>query len=109
MSRGTGYIQRRLLSILSQASEPVSTFDLVAGVYDVQPDAAGNYWLTDPQLSSVRRALGTLAKNGAVSGRRGYHDSRQRWATPVAWADVDKRHRRLAEKYARWRVKSDRH
>jgi len=58
-------------------------------VYGVRPDRAGDVWLSDAQLSSTRRALGGLAKQGVVSGRRGFHDGRQRWATAKVWAQYD--------------------
>jgi hypothetical protein len=91
MSRGAGPVQARMLAVLARQQEPLSTHDLAVMVYDVQPDHDGRRWLSYAQLSSVERALTMLSKDGAVLGRRGGHDSRQRWATPTRWADYDRR------------------
>ena len=107
MSLGMGHIQSRVRSILSFGTDsmiqsrlllifeydagPLSTFDLTAMVYDVQPDGDGGYSLTDAQLSSVRHALGSLAKSGALCGRRGWDGRGHRWATATKWAEVDHR------------------
>lgn len=90
MSRGPGNIQRRLLSLIeSQGDTLHSTYDLAAGAYDVRPNADGQRLLTEAQVSSVRRALTSLAKQGKITGRRGWHDRRQRWATSAVWARYD--------------------
>ena len=90
MSRGPGNIQRRLLALIESDADVLhSTYDLAADVYDVQPNAHDKRLLTEAQVSSVRRALSELAKQGKISGRRGWHDRRQRWATPAAWAKYD--------------------
>ena len=97
VSKGGGNIQRRVLAIFERGAGGLfSTFDLAIKVYDVRRDADGDYPLTDAQQSSVRRALRALAKRGMVSGRRGWHDQRERWATPARWAEYDERARALA-------------
>ncbi len=65
MSRGTGNVQRRILSFLDGAGAG-TTFELAEIVYEVQPDKEGKIWLTDAQLSSIRRALNRLTKFGVV-------------------------------------------
>jgi hypothetical protein len=87
MSRGPGNIQRRLLSLIESDAQALhSTHDLAANAYDIHPNADGVRLLTEAQVSSVRRALTALAKQGKISGRRGWYDRRQRWATAAAWA-----------------------
>jgi hypothetical protein len=65
MSRGAGNVQRRILAFLDRDGAG-STFELAEIVYEVQPDKDGKIWLTDAQLSSIRRALNRPAKNGIV-------------------------------------------
>jgi len=89
MSRGPGNARRVLLAIFADNPKPLSSYDLAERVYGVRPDCAGDVWLSDAQLSSTRHALGGLAKQGVVSGRRGFHDGRQRWATAKVWAQYD--------------------
>jgi hypothetical protein len=93
MSRGPGGVQRKLLAIFERDPGPHSTFKLTSAVYDVRRDRDGIPWLTRAQLSSVRRALGALAKRGAISGsgRAGFADGRQRWATPEQWVEEERR------------------
>ena len=86
MSKWAGKVRRALLAIFADDPQPLSSYDLTERVYCVRPNRAGDVWLTDAQLSSTRRALGALAKQGVVSGRRGFRHGRQHWATPKAWA-----------------------
>ena len=65
MSRGYGNTQRRILAYLDKEGA-ASTFELAEAAYDVRPDKTGKIWLTDSQLSAVRRALKQLAKSGLV-------------------------------------------
>jgi len=85
MSRGPGNVRRVPLAIFADNPKPLSSYDLAERVYGVRPDCAGDVWLSDAQLSSTRQALGGLAKQGVVSGRRAFMmvDSagrRQVWA-----------------------------
>lgn len=91
MSRGWGTVQRAVMELLEETAaeeRPVdrilNTYTIAALVFDVQPDAKGVRLLTDSQLSSVRRALARLRREGLVEGRRGFRDGRQRWGTPAA-------------------------
>jgi len=72
MSRGPGNVRRVPLAIFADNPKPLSSYDLAERVYGVRPDCAGDVWLSDAQLSSTRRALGGLAKQGVVSGRRAF-------------------------------------
>ena len=83
MSKWAGKVRRALLAIFADDPKPLSSYDLTERVYGVRPDRAGDVRLTDAQLSSTRRVLGALAKQG---GRRGFRHGRQHWATPKAWA-----------------------
>ena len=74
MSRGPGNIQRRLLALIHSDTQNVRlTYDLAADAFDIHPNGDGDACSTELQVSSVRRALGLLAKNsGKISGRRGW-------------------------------------
>ena len=106
VSRGPGNIQRRLLALIDSDAEVLrSTYDLAADAFDIHPNGDGERLLTESQVSSVRRALGLLAKNsGKISGRRGWADRRQRWATAAAWAKYDENQevQRLADDQHHW-------
>jgi hypothetical protein len=90
MSRGMGWIERTILEIFAVEPGPLSAFELAARLFDEAPvDSDGFRLLDRAQLVSVRRALLSLARKGHLSGRRGYHDGRQRWAPPATWASAD--------------------
>jgi hypothetical protein len=91
MSKGAGKVRRALLATFADDPKPLSSYDLTERVYGVRPDRAGDVWLTDAQLSSTRRVLGALAKQG---GRRGFRHGRQHWATPKAWARYEAERRK---------------
>lgn len=92
MSRGMGLIERRLLAILKEPGETnlcqwektsgkYNTFWLAAEVYGIQPDQNSFRCVSEAQVSSVRRALNKLARQGVVIDcGRGWRDGRRRWA-----------------------------
>jgi hypothetical protein len=83
MSRGRGSLQRRLLAVLSEALRSVDTFELAALAYELEPDANGHIEVTDSQLASVKRALASLARDGAVVPLfRKHPTGRKAWTTP---------------------------
>jgi hypothetical protein len=94
MSRGMGRIERRLLTIFKEKAGQFSTFDLAAMVYDIEAGADQMRWLSDAQLSAVRRALIRLSENPScgvnVCGMRGFHDRRQRWATAAEFVTLER-------------------
>jgi hypothetical protein len=85
MSRGADRIEAGLRAIFEKEDGLFSTFDLVVKVYGVEPAANAGSWVSEAQLSAVRRTLIALSKQGLVCSSRGYHDRRQRWGTPQAW------------------------
>jgi len=68
VSKWAGKVRRALLAIFADDPKPLSSYDLTERVYGVRLDRAGDVWLTDAQLSSTRRALGALAKQGVGAG-----------------------------------------
>lgn len=73
MSRGFGWVQRDCLRVIEQferAGILPTTFNIVAEVYRVEPDEAGNRWVTDAQHVAVKRALGGLRRKGLIFGKR---------------------------------------
>jgi len=98
MSRGMGDVQRRLLAIFDHAkNDLVDTFELTASVYELKPDATGFVSVSEAELSSVRRALILLAKQGWVCGLRGFHNGRQCWGLPHALVLMERRGLPIAE------------
>jgi hypothetical protein len=73
MSRGLGYVQRRVMDEVNRIGSS-DTFELTAAVFVVVPDADGRRLLTRAQLGSVRRAIRKLIKLGLISGGPG-----ERW------------------------------
>src|SRR3954468_8589599 len=85
MSRGPGIVQRRILDILAEHDRLIDTIELAALVFDVRPNDAGQYLLSEARLVSVRRALGKFAKEGkAIDCGRNWRSGRRCWASP--WA-----------------------
>jgi hypothetical protein len=81
MSKGHGQLKRTLVEILNGADEMVDTFTLAALAFQCVPDSDGCLTVNDAQLSSVRRALGKLARERTIfSMGRHWPDGRQRWA-----------------------------
>ena len=79
MSRGMGQIERRLLTIFAKKFGQLDTFELTGDVYKIRRNRQGDRLMTEAQLSSVRRALNSLASQGIVGGCRGFHNRRKRW------------------------------
>ena len=87
MSRGLGQVQRAALAAIEAADGGmVSTFEIGAAVYSVEPEQ-----LTEVQLVSVRRALRSLQGRGRVEGRRGFRHNRQQWRVAGGWEQWDER------------------
>ena len=80
MSKGHGWVQRRLLQILATQDRPVETFVLAAAVFDVPPGPDGVCRLTDTQITATRGALRRLAREGSVIAL-GYGGRRKVWAS----------------------------
>lgn len=69
MSRGPGWLQRRLLELIEKAPT-VDTFTLTVAAFDITPDESGVNWLKQPQHASVRRAL-LMLERGKIKGSNG--------------------------------------
>src|SRR5260370_25460947 len=85
MSKGPGWIQRRLLHIFDKVpGQSFNTASLVCFVYghDQRLDDPSGWTYPDAELVSVRRALSALAKVGKVRnfGRR-FHDRQTHWGS----------------------------
>ena len=85
MSRGPGIIQRRILDILAEQDRLIDTIELAALVFDIQPNEAGQYLISEGRVVSVRCALGKFAKEGkAIDCGRNWRSERRCWASPSA-------------------------
>jgi Fe2+ or Zn2+ uptake regulation protein len=89
VGRASWSVQRGLSEIFEAEDGPLSTLELAARLYQVEPRE-----LTEARLSSVRRALNALARKGVLVGHRDYNGRIARWATRAGWN---------AERAARWR------
>lgn len=84
MSKGPGWIQRRLLHIFDKVpDQPMSTAFLICMVYGCQDECLDDptQWVyLDAERVAVTRALRGLAKTGKIRsfGRR-FHDRHARW------------------------------
>jgi len=83
MSRGHGRIQVSILGVLNGTEENFTTYDLAALALGLAPDDDGVTRLDNAQLTTVRRALGKLRREGLVfdCGRHRY--GRRVWAARV--------------------------
>ena len=74
MSRGLGRVQNRCISAIALAErkggkgELPDTYDIVAHVYGIRPDADGAYLVTDAQHVAVKRALAGLQRKAMIIG-----------------------------------------
>ena len=88
MSRGLGRVQRDTLAILREELKrrpylaQLTSFEITARVYRIEPGADGEYGLSDAQRAAVRRALLSLRRRGLVF-RCGF--SRSGWARWMAF------------------------
>jgi hypothetical protein len=84
MSKGPGWIQRRLLHIFDKLPDhPMSTAFLICMVFGCQDECLDDptKWIyPDAELAAVRRALRALVKQGKIRslGRR-FRDGNARW------------------------------
>jgi len=67
MSRGLGWVQRRLLEILNSQDRVIETFELAALVFDVSPGPDGVTKVNPAQIFATKRALRKLATEGSVT------------------------------------------
>jgi hypothetical protein len=74
MSRGLGWLQQKVLSILEAEDRLWSALDIAGEVYDVKPGQL----ISAAQDVAVRRALKRLPDD-KVAGIRGFSDGRNRW------------------------------
>jgi hypothetical protein len=65
MSKGPGRIQRQIVAALDGHAGVLDTFGIAAAVYAVRR-RKGVAWVTDAQLTSVRRALRGLQRTGTI-------------------------------------------
>ena len=66
MSKGHGRVERAILELL-KLNKAMSTPDLAAMVYRTQDELQADEWFaSDAERSSVRRALSSLQKHGSV-------------------------------------------
>jgi hypothetical protein len=87
MSRGHGKLQTTLLSIFAENDRLLDTFELTALAFDIKPDHSGRCIVNDGHLSSTRRALAKLAREGAIAAVGGhFRRGRVMWASHTAYA-----------------------
>ena len=87
MSRGHGRLQTTLLSIFAANDKLLDTFELTALAFDIKPDHSGRCIVDDAHLSSTRRALAKLAREGAIAAVGGsFRHGRVMWASHTAYA-----------------------
>ena len=80
--RGYGALQRRLLAILNTEDQVFETYSLVAHAFDVKTDEDGLRRISMAKMSSVRRALRGLVRDGAVIDLgRHYPNTRRHWCS----------------------------
>ena len=80
--RGSGALQRRLLTILNTADQVFETYTLVADAFDVKTGENGLRPISTAQMSAVRRALRGLVRAGAVIDLgRHYPNTRRHWCS----------------------------
>ena len=82
MSRGPGRVQLALLRVLDDAGRrPLTTHELVALALGLAPKPGGLVVPSNAEMTTVRRALGTLRRAGQVfdCGRR--RSGRRAWAS----------------------------
>lgn len=70
MSRELGRIQRECLRVIEDASKPLTTYRIVAKVYQVKPDRRGKLMISEAQHVAVKRALGGLRRKGLILGQQ---------------------------------------
>jgi hypothetical protein len=71
MSRGLGRVQRGCLAAIAkyeEAGDKPTTYDIVAAVYQIEPNADDYHPISDAQHAAVRRALEGLERKGHVVG-----------------------------------------
>ena len=82
MRRGYGALQRKLLAILNTEDQVFETYSLVAHAFDVKTDEDGLRRISMAKMSSVRRALRGLVRDGAVIDLgRHYPNTRRHWCS----------------------------
>jgi hypothetical protein len=87
MSRGHGKLQTTLLSIIAENDRLLDTFELTALAFDIKPDQSGRCIIDDAHLSSARRALAKLAREGAIAAASGhFRHGRVMWSSHIAYA-----------------------
>jgi hypothetical protein len=85
MSKGPGWLQRRLMEELQNSDKPRDTMDLAAAVFEQS-------YPSDAQHKSVHRALRKLADTGVIACL----DKRTRWNTRQ-WASPEVHERVLKQ------------
>jgi hypothetical protein len=73
VSRGLGWVQRTCLTVIQEyevSGEWPTTFSIAATVYQIEPDADGNRWISDAQHVAIKRALEGLRRKGHIVGFR---------------------------------------
>ena len=98
MSKGAGKVMREALAVVLEQPGTISSYDVAALVYDVQPGPDGIIRLTDAQIVAVRRALVVLVRAGKVAdmGRSFIPTARRHYATLEVAAQRDSESRALA-------------
>ena len=76
MGLGRRTLQRSLLALIS-ANADLDMFELTALAYELEPDQRGKMVVSAAHLSSVRRALVVLFREGLAIGSRGLQQSRR--------------------------------
>ena len=79
MSRGPGWVQRRVLEILNrEPGKAWNAFGLAAEVYKIEPGDDG-WIIPDAPAVAVRRVLLGLKRQGKVTCSRRYFDGCRHW------------------------------
>jgi len=79
MSRGLGWIERRILALLKDNADGRNAISLAIDLYDVRPDENGDYWVDESQSTAVRRALTRLRDRGLAFDRGRFRSGRKSW------------------------------
>jgi hypothetical protein len=59
-----------VIEMYEAAGKRPTTFNIVAEVYQIEPDADGNRLCSEAQHVATKRALATLRRKGLVSGQQ---------------------------------------
>lgn len=93
MSRGFGWLQRRLLEELSASNEPMNIPQLAGAIFSLRRDNMGNFNPSRSQRVGIHRALTKLADVGVI-----HRLNRWFWGSSAALARWQEEHRPSQER-----------